>query len=109
MRAYLRAAARSLPAPEPWAVAERRAKTRLVGSVLVRPFWPEHRAADQALAQEGELVGPLAQALGSWHARGFRHGDCYPKNVLLGPDGSPEVTIVAGRVAHDPAGRRRVR
>ena len=44
----------------------------------------------------------LAKQLRRWHATGWRHGDCYPKNILVGgkaeeprPIGCPMATFVA--------------
>lgn len=84
-RTVLRARVLGIDAPAPIAVAERRGRTELVGSVLIRPFLPRHERADVVLQGDegGPASGVLARELGRWHALGFRHGDCYPKNVLL--------------------------
>lgn len=71
--------------PAPLAVAERRSGGRLVGAVLVRPYLAGAETASTWLqsgaGQEASL--DLARSLARWHDAGFRHGDCYPKNVLV--------------------------
>lgn len=101
-RALRRAAALGIPAPAPWAVGERRRRGVLVGSVLVRAFEADARPGDEALRAVPAALPALARALRDWHERGFRHGDCYPKNVLVGgtagaprPIGCPKARFVA--------------
>jgi hypothetical protein len=76
------AASGPFPWPRPLAVGERRRGGLLVASALVRPFLPGRTAAEADDAGGDRVV----QALRAWHDAGFRHGDCYPKNVLLTPD-----------------------
>ena len=83
-RALRQAAARGLAAPTPWAVGERRHLGVLVGAVLVRPFDAQARPLDEVVLEEPGRLGETAAALRRWHDLGFRHGDCYPKNVLVG-------------------------
>lgn len=80
-----------IPCPRALAVAERRAAGLLVASALIRPFLPDHSPA-------GERWSPatcdrVAVALRSWHDAGFRHGDAYPKNILLPAGDGPCVPI----------------
>jgi hypothetical protein len=82
-RAALAARARGIPAPVPLAVGEHRAAGRLLGAVLVRPFFEAVTPADRVLAGNRDLVEGLARTLRAWHDAGFRHGDAYPKNVLV--------------------------
>lgn len=83
-RAMLRARARGIPCPAPWAVGERRHLGALAGAVLVRPFDPDARTGAEALAEDAGALSALVGALRRWHDLGLRHGDCYPKNVLVG-------------------------
>lgn len=71
--------------PAPLAVAERREGPQLVGSVLVRRYHEGVETADRWLAREkqAERALDLVRTLATWHDAGFRHGDCYPKNVLV--------------------------
>lgn len=93
----LRAAADGIAVPAPIAVGERRHAGRLVGSVLVRHFLPDLVPADVALRRPdaSALEERLATALARWHDGGLRHGDCYPKNVLVASDGSEVLPIGA--------------
>lgn len=83
--ASLAAARLGVPVPGPLAAGERRRGAELVGSVLVRPFLDGHETARALLARDGREAWEerLATVLARWHAAGFRHGDCYPKNVLV--------------------------
>lgn len=77
------ARALGIPGPRPCAVAEVRARGVLVAAVLIRPFDLRAQRADEVLAADETASQALAQQLRQWHATGWRHGDCYPKNVLL--------------------------
>ncbi len=101
-RAMQRAAALGIPVPSVLAVGERRAFGVLVGAVLVRPFDAEARPAGRAAREDPSVLIPLALALRSWHDAGLRHGDCYPKNILVGgavdvprPIGCPMASFVS--------------
>lgn len=86
--------------PPPWAVGERRdGWGRLLGAVLLRPWLEGFATADQALAEprSAALLTVVAQALARWHALGYRHGDCWPKNLLVSADGARVVPIGAPR------------
>lgn len=49
------------------------------------------------------LLGPVADAVGSLHARGLVHGDLKPENILLTSDGEPMVADVGlARIAGRP-------
>jgi tRNA A-37 threonylcarbamoyl transferase component Bud32 len=92
------ARARGIKIPAPLAVGERRdACGRLVASVLVRTYVEGFVNAAEALASPGgeRFLAPLAQALRSWHDAGWRHGDCWPKNMLVAEDGSRVLPIGA--------------
>jgi hypothetical protein len=101
-RALRRAATLGIPTPQALAVAERRRCGLLLGALLVRPFDAQARsAADAARAHPSALL-EVASALRRWHDAGFRHGDCYPKNILVGgladqprPIGCPMASFVA--------------
>ncbi len=80
--AALRLSERGIASPLPWAVGERRDRGLLVGSVLIRPFLKEAVDARAGCSSAASL-GALGRTLRIWHDKGFRHGDCYPKNVLL--------------------------
>lgn len=95
---------RGIETPAPLAVGERREGPRLVGSVLVRPYLEGVETADRWLSAgpRAERVLDLVRALARWHDAGFRHGDCYPKNVLMDletgrpmPIGAPYGTFTA--------------
>lgn len=73
-----------LPCPEPLAVGERRHLGVLQGAVLIRPFDEAARTAEAAATQDPAMLVTVARALRTWHDAGFRHGDCYPKNILVG-------------------------
>ena len=77
------ARALGIPGPRPWAVGEVRGQGLLLASVLIRPFDPQARSAADVLAADKTASVPLARQLRRWHATGWRHGDCYPKNLLL--------------------------
>jgi hypothetical protein len=86
-----------IDAPEPLAVGERRdALGRLVGSVLVRTFI-DGFTADEFLADaiSPTALAELAGSLRRWHDAGYRHGDCWPKNLLVVGDGSGDLPIGA--------------
>lgn len=76
---------RGIETPLPIAVGERREGPRLVGSVLVRPYVEGTETADVWMegGPKAERAHDLVRALAAWHDAGFRHGDCYPKNVLV--------------------------
>lgn len=83
----MKARAIGIPAPAVWAVAERRRGGILLGSCLVRPWVEGAVTASSILLDAGgePAADALAEALRRWHDAGFRHGDCYPKNVLVDP------------------------
>lgn len=96
------AAARGIQAPQPWGIGERRRFGVLVGSVLVRAFDTTATPLDEAARHEPGRLVEAGAALRRWHDVGFRHGDCYPKNVLVGgeagtpqPIGCPKARFVA--------------
>lgn len=105
---------RGLGCPEPLLVVELRRHTILKAALSVRPYLEAHRDGDAVLAQEGP--GPaeaMVRSLRRWHDAGFRHGDCWPRNILVPHDGSacipigcPKGTFVAPGERVD---RRRVR
>jgi hypothetical protein len=74
--------------------------------VLVRPWIDGREDAAALLATPGgeRLWAPLLHAVRGWHERGFRHGDAWPKNVLLARDGSGAVPIGASRARRTAAG-----
>ena len=84
-RVALRLLALGIDTPAPLAVAERRHGARLVGAVLVRPYVEGVLSAEAWLASgtQARRSLDLVRALARWHDAGFRHGDCYPKNVLV--------------------------
>lgn len=92
--------------PAPLAVGERRdALERLVGAVLVRPFIEGFTAAEFLVESVStEALDDLAGTLRRWHDTGFRHGDCWPKNVLVVGDGSGDLPIGAPRAFAGTAG-----
>ena len=92
-RAYLRLARRGMKTPMPWAVGERRQRGRLVGSVLIRPFHEHCVDAREKARDDPSVLERLGQDLRSWHDTGFRHGDCYPKNVLVPDSGAPPLPL----------------
>ncbi|MHC5009561.1 MAG: lipopolysaccharide kinase InaA family protein [Planctomycetota bacterium] len=107
-RAMIEAARRGLRWPAPLAVGERRRRGVLLGAVLVRPFLGGRETAAQVLRRSGdrwEEEAPVL-ALRAWHDAGFRHGDCYPKNVLLGHGEDPPVPIGAPKARFARAGPR---
>jgi len=94
-RATRRAAALGIPAPLPLAVIETRRFGLLEGAVLVRRYLPGGRTAAEAFCDSTwrEAWKDTARHLREWHARGFRHGDCWPRNILLGTELGPVVPI----------------
>lgn len=105
----LAARAIGLDVPAPLLVGERRTTLgRLVGSVLVRPWVEGLEPADLLLARAGgaALLAPLARALRAWHDAGWRHGDAWPKNLLLAPDGSRALPVGAPKAHVVGAGPR---
>jgi tRNA A-37 threonylcarbamoyl transferase component Bud32 len=86
-RAALRARAHGVPTPSPWAVGERRSGAgTLIAAALVRPFLSGHACvADRT--SDATLRDVVAGSLRRWHDAGFRHGNCFPKNLLLAPTG----------------------
>ncbi|MDJ0520541.1 MAG: lipopolysaccharide kinase InaA family protein [Planctomycetota bacterium] len=100
-RALRRAATLGIATPQVLGVAERRERGFLLGSVVVRPYDEQAESAADAARRDPNLVLLLAGALRGWHDAGFRHGDCYPKNMLVGgaageprPIGCPMATFV---------------
>ena len=77
------ARALGIPGPRPWAVGEVRQAGMLLASVLIRPFDDDAQSASDALADGDVTRAQMAAQLRRWHDTGWRHGDCYPKNVLL--------------------------
>jgi len=107
-RIALAAAARGIPTPKPWAIGELRGRGLLLGSVLVRRYDEHARTAADAAREDPSALTDTSVALRAWHDRGFRHGDCYPKNVLLGgassaprPIGFPSADFVGAGSAID--------
>jgi hypothetical protein len=108
----LLARACGIDVPSPLLILERRsAFGRLLGSVLVRPFVPGLSPADALLANSDgrRRLAPLARAVRGWHDAGYRHGDCWPKNLLLSEDGrrclpigAPKARRVAAGASLDP-------
>lgn len=101
--------ARGIDVPAPLAVGERRdALGRLHGAVFVRPFVAGLASAAEALAAPGgeRLLAPLARALRTWHDAGWRHGDCWPKNLLVSADGARVLPIGAPKAFVVAAGAR---
>lgn len=92
-RAYLRMGIRGIRAPFPWGVGERRRAGVLVGAVLVRRFREDFVDAAQLGTRTGDTLVELGSALRRWHDAGFRHGDCYPKNILLPEAGGAPLVI----------------
>jgi len=112
-RALRRAATLGIPTPQALAVAERRAYGLLVGALLVRAFDAAAQSAVEAARGRPGVLLEVAGALRRWHDAGFRHGDCYPKNILVGgvvreprPIGCPMATFVAAGAQLD---RRRLK
>ncbi len=103
----LLARACGIDVPPPLLILERRgAFGRLLGSALVRPFVPGLAAADALLAAPGgrALLAPLARAVRAWHDAGYRHGDCWPKNILLSENGHRCLPIGAPKARRVAAG-----
>lgn len=100
--------ARGIETPAPLAVGERREGPRLVGSVLVRPYLEGVETADRWLltGNRSERALELVRALARWHDAGFRHGDCYPKNVLVDRETGQAMPIGAPYGTFVPAGPR---
>ncbi len=103
----LRALAVGLPVPLPLLVLERRSVFgALLGSVLVRRFVEGLESADALLAASGgrALLAPLVRAVRTWHDAGYRHGDCWPKNLLLSRDGAQALPVGAPKASRVSAG-----
>jgi len=79
--------------PQPLAVGERRHGGVLQGAVLIRPFEPGRRDGREVAKEDPSVIDTIAKALRTWHDMGFRHGDCYPKNVLVDVGGANPVPI----------------
>jgi len=101
-RASLHALARGIPVPAPWAVGELRGRGVLLGAAFIRAYDAEAQSGADAAAEDAALPAALGAALRNWHERGFRHGDCYLKNFLVGgaagsprPIGFPGACFVA--------------
>ena len=99
-----------IPCPPAMAVGERRSLGVLEGSVMIRAFDPGARTVDEAVLEDPQVHVRVAEALRRWHDLGFRHGDCYPKNVLVGgiepaarPIGCPKARFVAAGPRIDEA------
>jgi tRNA A-37 threonylcarbamoyl transferase component Bud32 len=106
-RGLLAARAAGIDAPAPMLVIERRVGVRrLVGSVLVRPFVLGLTPADALLDDPGgeRLLAPLVRHVRTWHDAGFRHGDGWPKNLLLSADGARAIPIGAPKARRVRAG-----
>jgi len=97
-RAFVAARARGIGVPLPLLVGERRRGLLLESAVLLRPWAEGYRTAREVLAAPGggARLGEIAAALRDWHDRGFRHGDCWPKNLLLAEGGAPPLPIGFG-------------
>lgn len=107
-RGMLAARACGIDVPLPLAVGERRdGFGRLLGSVLVRTF-VDLEPADQLLEEDGPsfILPHLAAGLRRWHDAGYRHGDCWPKNLLVSRDGEHLRPIGAPKAFMGPAGQR---
>lgn len=111
--AMTRAHALGIPCPRAWAVGELRRLGVLVGSVLIRPFDDDATTVAEAMMTEPQVHVVAARALRRWHDLGFRHGDCYPKNVLVGgatdeprPIGCPKARFVPPGPTLDDARRK---
>jgi len=91
-RALLKAAALGLGCPAPLLVAELRRGPLLVAALAVRPFL-EGCSDGAARLLRDDVSQTMLEALRRWHDAGFRHGDCWPKNVLVSDDGSACVPI----------------
>jgi len=109
-RALLRGSALGLGCPAPLVVAELRRGPLLAGALSVRPFLPGYRDGAAHLAAGGPIESML-RALRSWHDAGFRHGDCWPRNVLVSEDANACIPIGCPKAAFVAPGedRRRVR
>ncbi len=109
-RALGRAAVLGIPTPTVLAVGERRRWGMLTGSVVIRRFDAAAQSAVDGARADRSVLLEVAAALRTWHDAGFRHGDCYPKNVLVGgaageprPIGCPMATFDAPGPALDRA------
>ena len=112
-RAALQARALGIETPAPWAVGELRHCGTLLGAVLVRGFDVSAHNAGEAARTRPEVIDVCAAALATWHERGFRHGDCYLKNILLdetgarpSPIGFPKARFVQPGATVDRARRK---
>jgi hypothetical protein len=101
-----------IPTPQPWAVGELRERGALRGAVLVRAFTEDYVTAREQAAAEPASLERCAAALAGWHESGFRHGDCYPKNMLVlseeavQPIGYPKASFASGGPRWDKARRK---
>jgi len=107
-RVALRAAALGIAMPIPLAVVETRRCGMLEGAVLVRRYLPDGRTAAEAFRDVTwrEAFHIAARALKEWHGLGFRHGDCWPRNLLLARESVP---IGCSRARFVRGGERRDR
>ena len=106
-RGLLLARACGIDVPAPLLILERRgAFGQLLGSVLVRPFALGLVPADVLLAAPDgrRRLAPLVRAVRGWHDAGYRHGDCWPKNLLLSEDGRRCLPIGAPKARRVGAG-----
>jgi|GEM_PF-2984922 len=106
-RGLLLARACGIDVPAPLLVLERRgAFGQLLGSALVRPFALGLVPADVLLASPDgrRRLVPLVHAVRGWHDKGYRHGDCWPKNLLLSEDGLRCLPIGAPKARRVRAG-----
>ncbi len=99
----LRAKSIGIATPQPLAVGERRHNGVLQGSVLIRPFEPGRRDGREVAKEDPSVIDAIARALRAWHDSGFRHGDCYPKNVLVDIGGANPVPIGFPYASFEPA------
>jgi len=107
-RALLRCSALGLGCPEPLVVAELRQGPLLRGSLSVRPFLGGWRDGTAHVAGGGP-VEPMLRALRRWHDAGFRHGDCWPRNILVSADATGSIPIGCPKAAFVARGEGRDR
>lgn len=103
----LLARACGIEVPAPLLILERRgAFGQLLGSALVRPFALGLVPADVLLAAPDgrRRLALLVRAVRGWHDAGYRHGDCWPKNILLSEDGLRCLPIGAPKARRVAAG-----
>jgi hypothetical protein len=86
------------------AVAERRRRGFLEGAILLRRHLPG--TTFSALLRGGGADDEAARALRRLHDLGYRHGDCYPKNLLLPDGGGPVLPLGAPKARRVRAGAR---